>query len=462
MPGRVKEDKTRFIEINGPIEFHGQSFVVVVDLYSADYYPTDLYYSDVAAREYASMDRHDWDYDGNHVYGEMYGGNVDRVNGMADIHVGRVPVETPADVVAFIDKITRYEKFIANDGSLLPMDFAVSILLGSANWYPNDPFLDRSAFVSEEIKHRLQNATATDPTVPPRWIFTRRYEDYNDVPEKGLNLDTCNRDTMVAALTTGQNGVSLVSHGDHTGVCCIGLDDVNRLVNHPGIYLVLACNTGMFDIKEEEAISERAILNPSGGAVAYIGCSRMGSTGDGPLGEVFWEALPSSERLGDMFKTAMLYAPYGGNRAAYNLLGDPAMRVWSDRPRHLDVSHASTSYIGQSFSVTVTSNGKPVPNALVCFTVDGTLFATCTTDVSGKASCMITPSIDPGTLYVTVSGKNLIPYFGTVTVLLSVKDIATRCLSKYPPISVRRDIYGGSNPQDRTLREQLKLILKSC
>lgn len=45
--------------------------------------------------------------------------------------------------------------------------------------------------------------------------------------------------------------------------------------------------------------------------------------------------------------------------------------------------------------------------------------------------------------------------------LLSVKYIATEYRRKSPPISVRKDIYGGSNPRNLTLREQLRLILNS-
>lgn len=42
-----------------------------------------------------------------------------------------------------------------------------------------------------------------------------------------------------------------------------------------------------------------------------------------------------------------------------------------------------------------------------------------------------------------------------------VKAIAIRDLGRYPPISIRRDIYGSSNPKDFTLREQLALIQSS-
>ncbi|HAX74403.1 MAG TPA: hypothetical protein DCY88_00840 [Cyanobacteria bacterium UBA11372] len=43
-----------------------------------------------------------------------------------------------------------------------------------------------------------------------------------------------------------------------------------------------------------------------------------------------------------------------------------------------------------------------------------------------------------------------------------VKAIAARCLSKNPPISVKRDIYVSVSPQARTLRQQLAVILSRC
>ena len=46
--------------------------------------------------------------------------------------------------------------------------------------------------------------------------------------------------------------------------------------------------------------------------------------------------------------------------------------------------------------------------------------------------------------------------------VLSVCNVASRALDKKPPLSVRTDIYAADNPQDRTLREQLKKVLTNA
>ncbi len=319
-----------------------------------------------------------------------------------------------------MDGLIRYEKYKDRDDFLLPMDFAISTLLGSGNWGavddPNYP-LDRSALVSEQIRQSLlAQSNGMESSVLPRWIFTRRYQDYLHVKaeDKTDDLGEASHDSIINAIEKNQNFISLISHGSHTGLCFIDSDDIKNITNHSGIFFGSACNTAMFDIANDEAFAEWAILNPRGGAIAYVGESRMGSTGDGPLAVAFWEAF-NSDRLGEMFDHSKLIAN-SGQSYIYNLLGDPAMRVWSDRPKQLNAVHPEEICTGhQTFVMLVTSNGQPIKDAVVCMTMEGTLFATCTTDASGKASRQITPSAE-GTMKVTVSGKNLIPYLGSVTV----------------------------------------------
>ena len=426
-PGIVSTTPTNFLEICGPSEYHGQPFVFLFDHPSNNYFPTDLYYSDIAVDQYTKSDHHDWDTDNNGIYGERYGGNIDSVNGIADISVGRTPVNTPDETTIFVDKVIRYEKYKDKNDFLLPMDFAISMLLGSGNWGSvDDPSypLDRSAVVSEDIrKSILAQSNDVGSSDRPRWIFTRRYEDYLHVraEDKTGDLGEANKASIKNAIEKGQNYVSLISHGGHTGLCFIESDDIKNITNHPGIFFGNACNTAMFDVANDDAIAEWAILNPRGGAVAYLGAGRMGSTGDGPLSVAFWQAF-NSDRLGEMFDHSKINAD-DRQRYNYNLLGDPAMRVWSDRPKQLNVVHAKKICTGQQkFVMLITTNGQPIKDVVVCITMEGTLFATCITDASGKASCQITPSVE-GTMKVTVSGKNLIPYIATVTVSTAQPEI---------------------------------------
>ena len=209
--------------------------------------------------------------------------------------------------------------------------------------------------------------------------------------------------------------VSLSSHGSSNYLCYLVKDDIDDLKSHPAIFYGNACSTNKFDMSGGEAFSEKTITNLRGSAVAYAGNSRFGWTSDNPMELAFWERMLDSERLGDMFEAAKL-VNLGWQAYSMNLLGDPAMRVWSDSPCSINVVYPDDICNGmQNITVVVSTACSPVQNATVCLTQDGILCVTETTNSSGEAT-FNSVNLIPGDLKVGVSGKNLIPYLGTITV----------------------------------------------
>lgn len=422
-------DPTRFVEIRGPAEFHGNDFVLKTDL---NYIATDLYYSGILSSEYPVGNDHDWDRDRNLVYGEQYSGSLDGVNGMSDAFVGRAPVETSAEAEVFIDKIMRYERFVFLDQqgneAVLGEDFAVSVLLGSQDWALSNTvgLLDYSARGKETIRNDLLTEDNS------RWRFTRLYQDFADVPatDQGADLAVASSAAILAAIAAGQNFVSLSSHGSPGYLCYLSSGNVDDEPSPPAIWYGNACSTNKFDTPSGEAISELAMMNPAGAAVAYVGNSRFGWTSDNPVERAFWAELFVSGELGRMLAAAHTMGT-GWTRYSLNLLGDPALRVWSDRPLQISVTHASSVFLGlqtippsapsQDFEVRVstTSDGSPVEGASVCLVQGDSLFVTGTTDSSGLVRLAISPT-EPGIMRVSVCGRDLIPYFGSVNVRRSM------------------------------------------
>jgi len=428
LPGTVKDAYTEFLEICGPAEYHDNIFIIKDD--DDNYIATDLYFSDISAAEYSGTN-HDWDADGNEIYGERYNNELDGVNGIADIYVGRAPVETPEETDIFIDKVIRYEKFQDKEGSLLPMDFAVSVLLGSKNFSgPNPGYLDISARGKENIRRSFLDFD------PSRWIFARRYQDYADVPpeDQTPDLKEASKEEILNAIMDGHNVVSLSGHGKPSSFCYLNRNDIDDVVNHPSIFYGNSCSTNKFDVAAKEAFSEYAILNTDGGAVAYVGNSRYSWSGDHIIELEFWERMLDSDRLGEMFNACKLVR-LGWASYSLNLLGDPAMQVWSDRPKQLNVTHQKEICNGriQKIKVTVTSGGHPIQGALVCITMEKTLFVTATTNVSGVAF-LIVPALSEGTMQITVSGKNLVPYLGSITIGAHIADCEVG-LGKFDQVS---------------------------
>ncbi|MGQ9678135.1 MAG: C25 family cysteine peptidase [bacterium] len=97
----------------------------------------------------------------------------------------------------------------------------------------------------------------------------------------------------------------------------------------------------------------------------------------------------------------------------YNLLGDPAMEMWTTVPREIAVFYPSVYCVGNtSFPVEVRDiYGNPVENALVCLHKRGEVHLVKRTNSSGMAQFVITTTT-PETLYVTVTGKHLKPHLG--------------------------------------------------
>ena len=414
VPGTVSAAYTPYLEICGPAASHGAAFCYKTE---ENYIPTDLYYADLDSPNAAL---HDWDADGNLVYGERYQSQIDGVNGLSDVHVGRFPVTRADHVALLVNKVIQYERYRDASSpfeSLLPPDFATAALLAAQNWYdPGPGQLDGSASCNEEIRRVLLNSGRG-------WTFTRLYEDKDDIAAADVtpDLQAASKAAIKDAIAVGNNLVSLVSHGSSGSMCYLGTADVDDEANAPSVWYVNACSTNKFDAS---TISESAVLNTNGGALAYAGNSRYGWTSDGPMERVFWEEMLQSGRLGPMLERAHLI---GGDWQKYslNLLGDPAMRVWSAAPRHVSVTHPCEVYTGVAAALTVSvkCDGAPVRGAVVCITVGGAFHANAVTDAAGEARPTVNPSA-PGTLHLAVSGCNVVPYIASVRVKVGTPAIA--------------------------------------
>jgi hypothetical protein len=120
----------------------------------------------------------------------------------------------------------------------------------------------------------------------------------------------------------------------------------------------------------------------------------------------------------------------GGRLNLYNLysdtydyqgfatLGDPEMNIWTATPKSIDVAHVqSLAAEEETLGVTVTlSNAGPIDSALVCVVLDTTVYEHGVTDNNGHVLLQL-PSMHPGQMEITVTGKNLYPYEGTIEIV---------------------------------------------
>jgi len=100
----------------------------------------------------------------------------------------------------------------------------------------------------------------------------------------------------------------------------------------------------------------------------------------------------------------------------WNLLGDPELNVWTQKPKPMTVSYDSlVLFQPTTFPVQVRYQGIPVSNALVCVMMDSTVYTYGYTDGSGLVTLNFTPQHN-GALQVTVTAHNYFPYEETAMV----------------------------------------------
>jgi hypothetical protein len=117
----------------------------------------------------------------------------------------------------------------------------------------------------------------------------------------------------------------------------------------------------------------------------------------------------------------------------WNLLGDPELPLWTARPAALTVEFDPVIRPdSQQFSVRATCGMLPVGGALVCAMMDSTVYATAVTDGQGQAVLDICPVAD-GELAVTVTGRNCLPFEGTVQVVSAPLRLDSLALCDSPP-----------------------------
>ncbi len=167
----------------------------------------------------------------------------------------------------------------------------------------------------------------------------------------------------------------------------------------------------------------------AGGAIAYFGTTSSGSGISGQRGAVyrgFFHALYENKtvELGNATLQGRrwvdsLYPGQSGRYLEWNLMGDPELNVWTGMPQRLEVSYDSVLPLApQNLVVTVRIGGSAVHDARVCAWMDTVVYAVGRTDGAGQARLSINPT-HIGTMKVTVTGRNMLPYEGTARVIVS-------------------------------------------
>ena len=331
--------------------------------------PTDVYY----------ISEGDWDADGDGIYGDW---ESDRkaCNYTHDAAcIARIPVRTPADVVAYTQKVIAYESN-----------------------YPTDAFATRMLYACPEPHAVPKVRRSWDDTVSKAWPGGDVERWFLDETPAQCNDVAYEPDAWVRALNDGiASKVHMHGHGylpawvlaNNQTVTPDHITELDNLQALP-IITTVSCNTGEFDSADDPSIVEAMLRAPNGGAVAIVAPSRPGvavfrdrsdfrlmvteGKPDGTTESMtkFWahglgdgvttgEAFAAVKR--DFTERAQEHPAYHFLQCELNLLGDPTLDFRATPPK----------------TPTVAVIGK--------LTVDGTNRLRVNTDAAGASLCVWKP-----------------------------------------------------------------------
>lgn len=206
--------------------------------------PTDLYY--------ACLDG-SWDHNGNNIFGEPTDGETGgEIDLLAEVFVGRAPVDTAAEVGLFVQKTLRYEtQAHPHRTNVL---FMAEYLTGSATsqgWNMFVPLLP--IFTNTYQIARLDDA----PWTTPQW----------------------GRTEAIAALNTSPHLALFNGHGDTDAMMRLYTEDLVEVTNQwPFLTYSVGCNAGEFDNDKfsPDCIGEELLKGSAHGSFAAVLNSRLG------------------------------------------------------------------------------------------------------------------------------------------------------------------------------------------
>lgn len=156
------------------------------------------------------------------------------------------------------------------------------------------------------------------------------------------------------------------------GCCEIDIFDHPVFTNSNSYFIAFvdSCYTALLDHDTYDSFAEHSTIYPNGGAVGFVGNTRVGFSSTGTRYEkAFWSDLAQykvigiAANLGAELGTCLWY------RYAQNFFGDPSMKVWTRIPLIPQISHPRVVQAGSVLiiegSITLRSRLTETPKVTV-------------------------------------------------------------------------------------------------
>ena len=230
------------------------------------------------------------------------------------------------------------------------------------------------------------------------------------------------------SLENGRSLVNYIGHGSETKWVTSGFSnsDVGSLMNRDMLPVIIsvACVNGQFvglTCFGESWLRAGGSSNPAG-AIAFYGSSIYQSWVPPTIGQMEAVRLLSHNKVntvgGYMFNGScgMIEQYLPGNAGVemfqtWHIFGDCSIQMRTSPPSSISVSHPAAVPVGPyNLGVQVSTGKGAIDGALVCALID-TVLVSDWTDAGGSVTLGI-ETAQPETVWVTVTGYNLVPYEG--------------------------------------------------
>ncbi len=396
--------------------------------------PSDLYYSDLNGN---------WNVDGDEFYGEPIDDSVDV---FPELYVGRVPCKNLEEFNNWFEKLVSYETDPGGGNAAYLKKFF---------WSGSDDVREGPAYTIENAQ--LPGYISHDTTMleRPDGLFPRGSDVINKMNEHfgllnvfghgsppnitvscpGDNHPSPDRDFLVSVDSVEIGGSCREEYGN-------GLDSLKNK-DYYGILSVASCFQAAFDYEKfpdrfivcGPSMGEAFILLPERGGPAFRGYTRyggqyiqLGKLEISFLNKLFVDKITNIGAAEALSKNEY---PFYYVQSNHTLFGCPLMRVWTDVPKKMKVYHDKVITPGfKNMIITVIEDdvrckGKGVSNAYVCLWKGDEVYERGYTDDNGRLSLGVNPTTG-GTMSVTVTKENMLPYEGEVTVQDCIKLLAEK------------------------------------
>lgn len=335
----------------------------------------------------------------------------------AEVIVGRFSAESQEDVNTQVQRTLYYERNPTSNNNWLQK----GVVIGSNQGPGDDNEMDWEH--AQNMRNDLLNYTYTDVAE----LYDGTHPGTTDASGDPSNLDLFN------LFQSGIGAMTYTGHGSNYSCSTTGLSvsDVNNMTNTnmlPFIWSV-ACVNGNFNISGGPCFAESFLRarngnNPTGAVATFMSSINQSwnppMAGQDEMVDLLVESYSNNIKrtFGGISVNGCLLMNDEYNTAGYEMtdtwhcFGDPTLNLRTANPITLTASHNSSTPIGTS-SFVVNAN---IDSALVSLSFNNTVIGTGLI-IGGVAVINFNALTVPDTLFVTITGYNLMPYEGFALVV---------------------------------------------